>query len=574
MQKKTDRLLFFKIVICIFILTLVKLTVTARIPILPLVYASADDNWAVSLAENLSCLQWLGPYTHMTLIKRIGFPMLLAVLYRLGIPYTVAVTLLYSTGTGIFAWGLFPLYKNSLKGWKWAVFILCLALVIFNPSTWSAAGLQRIYRNSITSFQLLWIMGGFFGLYFRRREAVKKQLLIMIFGVSLPTVWFLGTREDSVYLYVFLLTASVILALGYFRIFREKKETAAFLLKRLSLFLIPLGMILIVPLGIRTVNKAIYGVPTVTELSDSHFSDCIEALYAIDMPEEEGFLVTIPRAKFRKAAEVSPAFASILPELDYFYDTWYEPAPLEGERTNGLVFWYVREAAAKHGYHEDAVTADTFYKTCAEEIRSAFRDGRLPEKKTKALSALIPPFGPEVIPDTLKYTGTAITWVLSFEDCMSQYLEHDYPEDLVKRFEKFSHCRAVTKELPASLHRLILFTAQYKDVYRIVHSALLIFSLAGYGWLLARCIIKKRHKRKLSEEAWGTLLTGLALLLMFLLVCGIVGFNSSVNVYSVGTIYLLGAYPMIALFAAAGIMSLAVLTEKAIRKRHPGADRA
>ena len=77
MQKKTDRLVFFKIVICIFILTLVKLTVTARIPILPLVYASADDNWAVSLAENLSCLQWLGPYTHMTLIKRIGFPMLL-----------------------------------------------------------------------------------------------------------------------------------------------------------------------------------------------------------------------------------------------------------------------------------------------------------------------------------------------------------------------------------------------------------------------------------------------------------------------------------------------------------------
>ena len=113
MQKKTNRLLFFKIVICIFILTLVKLIVTARIPILPLVYASADDNWAVSLAENLSCLQWLGPYTHMTLIKRIGFPMLLAVLYRLGIPYTVAVTFYTVPERGSLPGDCFPCTKTA-----------------------------------------------------------------------------------------------------------------------------------------------------------------------------------------------------------------------------------------------------------------------------------------------------------------------------------------------------------------------------------------------------------------------------------------------------------------------------
>lgn len=567
MTQTKDRRQFLKVLLFITVLTAVKLIVSTHIPILPLVYANADDAWAVNLADSFSRLRWLGPYNHMTLIKRIGFPVFLGILFRLHIPYTAAVTVLYSIGTGIFAWGLFPLYHDKLHGWKQVVFFLCLALVIFNPSTWSLAGLQRIYRNSITAFQLLWVMGGFFGLYFRRNAPLKKQLLIMIFGISFPAVWFLGTREDSLYLYVFLLTAAVILAAGYIRIFRKEKQPAAFLYKRLALFLIPAFLIFITPQCVRLVNKMVYGIATVTELSDSHFSDCMEAIYSIDMPEDESFLITVPHVKFDKVAEVSPAFATIKPELDELYETWIEWAPVEGERVNGLVFWYVREAAARHGYYANAVMADSFYKTCAEEINAAFQDGRLTKKKQKAVSALIPPFGPEILPDTFRYTGEAVKWVMDFEDCKSLAVDDGYPDELVHRFEVLSNCQAMVDEMPESYHKACAFTETYRGIYKIVHSVCLLISLAGYVWLIVLCIIQKVRKKTLSEGSSGVLLSALALILMFFLICGIVGFNSSVNVYSVGTIYLLGAYPMITIFIAMGIFTLAELIGKTAADR-------
>lgn len=151
-----------------------------------------------------------------------------------------------------------PIIKNSLAE------LLIFILLLYNPLTMSLAAFLRVYRNSITGFQVLFIIAGYFGLLVRINNPIKKIIPWSIFtSLAIFTFWI--TREDSIWilpLILFVILTAII--------FLNKNNSIKTKILKISLFVMPLLFLEIGLILVSLINYSHYGVFTYNELDKSN----------------------------------------------------------------------------------------------------------------------------------------------------------------------------------------------------------------------------------------------------------------------------------------------------------------
>ena len=147
-QKKTNTT-----VLIIWLLVILRLMLSNRLPSYILADMPHDDSWVVSHAVNILKKDWFGPYDQFTLIKGPFSPLLLAFSTFIGTTFVQLNAALYCLGCFVFVVSVRPIIKNH-----WLQ-VLCFAVLLFNPISYALETGQRIYRNGIGQWQILLIFG-------------------------------------------------------------------------------------------------------------------------------------------------------------------------------------------------------------------------------------------------------------------------------------------------------------------------------------------------------------------------------------------------------------------------------
>ena len=282
-----------------------RLLLTMNLPILAVTFSGVDDFWMVMRANSILAGKWMGGYYNATLIKGMSFPTFLAVLHGAGISYYTGVTLFYLLSLAVLVIALKPFIEQLGMKRAWIVYVI-FGLLAFHPILYTAGAATRVYRNSITPAQVVLIIACLYALYLRRREPARK-LVFWVVLLSLAMIFFIHTREDSMWIYVLYAVIAVITLCSVIlqQAGKVKKadlgpedEDSGKLLKmkdphpakRIVLIaaclLIPIVSVFGMTTVIRTINKRLYGLPIVNELTEGHFASALQSLYEIRMEEE------------------------------------------------------------------------------------------------------------------------------------------------------------------------------------------------------------------------------------------------------------------------------------------------
>src|ERR1035437_309950 len=108
-----------------------------------------DDGLFLNLGEYLTTLQWLGPYNERTLVKGPGYPLWIALVFRLHVPLLLAQQLLYAGACCALIVALKPLIRST------AILVLVYAIMVMNPSTMSLNPMWLMLREDIYSSQCI-----------------------------------------------------------------------------------------------------------------------------------------------------------------------------------------------------------------------------------------------------------------------------------------------------------------------------------------------------------------------------------------------------------------------------------
>lgn len=106
--------------------------------------APIDDTLMYEAARSITEGRWLGEYGWLTLSKYMFFPVWLAGLNFLHIPYLLGGQLLQLAASLAGVWAVAPVVKK-----RWGR-LLTLCALLFNPAATAAAVQLRIYRDNIT----------------------------------------------------------------------------------------------------------------------------------------------------------------------------------------------------------------------------------------------------------------------------------------------------------------------------------------------------------------------------------------------------------------------------------------
>lgn len=419
-----------RFIIFAFILVVLKQILVSHLPIHAFTYAGADDHLMVYLCTNILRLKYLGDFTSLTFVKGISFPLFLSVNASLGISYIDAVNLLYSISCLVFIYAIKDLLK---KPWmKYIVF----SLLLFNPIMTSDAVVQRVYRNSLTPSQVVLIISFMFMLYQNRKSKLSKKYVIISILEGITLLFFYNTREDSIWLMPFVIVFIIIMTLEV--LLSKKKE-----LKKILVFIIPLIILFIGNIGIKTINYIHYGVFVRIDEESTPFADSMKLLYSV---KDKEYIenVTMTKEKLERIYKVSPTLASIKNNIDnqyYTYDTC-DRIPGDGEIEDGWFWWAYRAAVEDAGYYKDAKTANEFYNKVNKELREAFNKKEL-EKQSTMPSALMSPWKKGYLSKLLKSMYESIIYTTSFKEVDAAVVESDGKINGISYFETVTNNKAI-----------------------------------------------------------------------------------------------------------------------------------
>lgn len=410
-----------------------------NLPIMAVPKGIHDDWIMVHLADALRSGQWLGEYNDLTLTKGMFFPFYLAVLNFLHLSYLTTSALLYTVSCMLFVYALRPLLKKY-----WVCLVLYLAL-LWNPISYSVQAFQRVYRNSISYIQVLLIFGGFFGLWLRRREAAKKQLLWLL-TATVGMVTFFYTREDAIWVEPFLL-AFVLIYLGSL-FFLWKKEHARSYAAKAVLVLLPFFCVWGAGQLISAENYSHYGIRLTNELQTGGFAKMYQSMMAVK-PEEEIDGVTMTREKIARMCDECPTLKKLESYIESSRLTWAgsEENEKDWEVRDGWVFWIFRTALAQAGYYTDGERVNQICLQIHEELERAMDEGRLTRQKTMP-STYMSPWREGYLGKLLGALGKAVAYTTTYDEMETLIYLYSEPDDNggIPLFEHMTGDKAVWYE--------------------------------------------------------------------------------------------------------------------------------
>lgn len=365
--------------------------------------APLDDELMFRAANAVSSGQWLGEYDYLTLSKSMFFPVWLAFLNLLHVPYLLGGTLLWCGASLLAARAFAPV----LKGWGRQL-VLYTALA-FAPSSWAAYTL-RVYRDNIFPALCLLFFAGMAGMVLRaaffdcRQAALWPWLLAAGLGL---TGAYLDREDAGLFLLPYAALVSVIMA--------------AVLLHRRRVFCaaaqaIPYAVLAAGVTVFCALNYAHYGYWGLSDFSSGSFADAMGAMSRVDTASGEPML-SVPADARELLYEAVPELEPLrywLEEDPQLQNDFRDPV-LDDYRA-GSLYWAIRRAASYEGVYDSAASADAYWSTVADKVNAACDDGTLPSRGGRR-SGTSQPIRLSYVPATLKETAAGLLHVLTFEDC-------------------------------------------------------------------------------------------------------------------------------------------------------------
>lgn len=543
---------------CWFALAMIvlRLWTLSGMPIWAQPFAVHDDAMMVDVASRLGSG---GPdYDQLTLTKGWSFPLFLAVIHKLRVPYILAMALL---NAAVSLMAVFALSDGEMKPFHYVLF----PVLLFNPVMSSQQVLMRVYRNGLSALTAFAVIVSLIAIYRRRYRKVRTWLPWMIAAsAALPVFWY--TREDSIWLAPFIAGVAAVTFASV--LISGKRRRAAGIL---AVMLVPVVALEGTTLALRAQREARYGVGITNELTEGELPRAMRAIYAVKMDEEEPLCVAASRAKIRMLYAYSPTLAGMQEEMEDRLDEWaqyvrYEENRVSGEVENGWFFWCLRDAAQMAGHFTSLEASQAFWKQIADELEAAMDSGALARRATMP-SALMSPWvegtGQRLVLALLQIPD----FVASFDSAQGSMVFSDGRQGKwVNRFEEITGNNAVCWDdesfydaAVSAMDTQNAIAGVYQRVWPVISWAGRLCAVA----LLVLLILQRNHDPALRETVW--MLAGLAGALLVLY--GGVAYNHAESCNSIITLYLSAAYPIVLLFDLIAACGAAAVLERAWQAR-------
>ena len=553
-------------IICILIFTIIRLVLTASIPITGFPSQVYDDDLMVKMAESIRSGNWLGEYDSNTLVKGPFFPFLLALINYIGLSYINVMNIIYIIACAYFIYTIKNLFKSKIS------LLIIYILLIFNPVSYASWTLQRVYRNGITLAQVLFIIGSMYTLYERRNQKSIKGLIVfpIIAGLALSSLWL--TREDGIWILPFVLMVIIITIVSLIvknRIDNIKKiRINKNLVLKLITAVLPM-ILLIVSLNIvRLVNKNYYGVSVYNEISDGYFGKVIKIMYSVKTDENIEY-VTVTRKKLNMLYEQSETLNSIKNELEKSMNAWdgADRKPGDGQVEDGWFWWALKSAVEEKGMYENAEMANEFYKKIYEEIDTAIKEGNL-ETQISMPSNLMSPWKSEYFIKLPVEMAKTSWYIANFNEVETV---NRISEDNSRLYEALTNDNAIySTDVNENPDVMPKYTQKYVDrlnnigkIYKMCGVIFTVISLIIYIVFTVN-VIRKKYRKELINM-W-LLLTGIGCSLL-VLIAG-VSYNQITACFSRYYMYLSGAYPLLIAFWGIAVCGIIEFLKNNVLKRN------
>ncbi len=508
--------------------------------------APLDDELMFRAAQSISAGQWLGGYDYLTLSKSMFFPVWLAFLHALHIPYLLGGVGLWCAAALFAAFAFSPLWEKLPAGQGRAVTLGLFAALAYLPTSWASYTL-RVYRDNIFPALCLLAFAGFSAAALRvlRTDRTPLWPWLLAGGAGL-TAGYLN-REDAG---LFLLPFTVLATLGMLGVAVRRRRWTRALVQLLPYAMLAGGIGIFCAL-----NQAYYGVFTLSDFSGGAFADAMGAMSRVATDAEDPML-SVP-------ADARQKLYAAVPELEPL-SYWLEEDPqmindfrdpqLEDYRA-GSFYWAIRRAAQYEGIYDTAAGAEAYWQTVADKVNAACEDGTLPTRSGRR-SGTTQPIRAEYVLPTLKESVRSLGWVLTFQDCAAYETQRSIgtPEDFAQ-WSGYLHCglngaAEAGKDTPYYSPNQKLVFGLFGALRLVWAFALPVcFILAVLFWLRALPASVRAARKCFTALVPWTLQT--LLLFMAALRCGMIAFVE-VSSFGIGTstMYLATVQPLLVLFTA------------------------
>ena len=524
--------------------------------------APLDDELMFRAANAVTAGEWLGVYDYLTLSKAMFFPLWLALLHALHLPYLVAGAGLWCAASLLAAFAAAPLCRKKEPGRVRLYTLGLFALLACLPSSWAAYTL-RVYRDNIFPALCLFFFAGMAGAALRAVlcPAGKTRLWPWLLAAGAGLACACLDREDAgLFLLPFGAAATLILLVVLARARRWRACAAQ---------LIPYCVLAAAVLAFCGMNQSRYGVFALSDFSEGPFAAAIGAMMRVDTGNDDP-LLSVP-------ADARQKLYAAVPELEPLA-YWLEEDPQmrndfqDPERQDyraGSFYWAIRRAAQYEGVYDSARTAADYWQGVADAVNAACDDGTLPSRTGKR-AATSQPVKLSYVAPTLAETARSVVHVLAFADCAPYETARSIGtgEDIAQ-WSAYLHCgfnsaAEAGKDTPYySPYQKLVFG--FMEAVAWVYRALLWLGLlAGLACHFAALPAVLRRRTAGAVVPWLLLL---GLLGMALLRCAMIAFVE-VSSFGIGTstMYLATVHPLFLLYA---FLSLAAYG-RSIRRKESG----
>lgn len=395
-----------------------------------------DDVWYVQSAKDWYWLRSYDstPFGTQPYIRLPAFPLYIALVNLTGLPLRIAHELLFLSAAFVFA-GV--LAKAGLPR------LLCLLLYVaiaFHPASFLVNSL--VYTDTFYAPVLLLVVSSLILLFIKRDEPHRLRYAVLA-GASLALLW--HVRQENIIIVGFLV-AYALLMLVNLRVGGDSWPGA---LKKLGvLVLIPAAVILLVSLGVKTVNYARFRAFSADAMFTSDFKRACKALLRIK-PAVPIRFVPVPREVRLRAYQVSPAFRQLesyfegetgLRWASYGMDVGVQ---VPGEISAGHFWWAFNQATYEAGYNKSARQANRFYRRMADEIDAACADGRL--QCRTVLTSLVDPHTQNYLPHLPESFGRVVDTFTSTDEAPKPQDMPNLPTEARALFDSVTNRRAAMR---------------------------------------------------------------------------------------------------------------------------------
>ena len=507
--------------------------------------APLDDELMFRAANCISAGEWLGAYDYLTLSKAMFFPVWLALIHALHLPYLVAGAGLWCAASLLAAFAVSPLWHKKEAGCTRVITLALFALLAFLPSSWAAYTL-RVYRDNIFPALCLIFFAGMAGAALRAvlYPSGEKRLWpwLLAAGAGLGC-GYLDREDAGLFLLPFAAVATIVMLVVLVRARRWRSCAAQAM---------PYALLAAAVLIFCGLNYSHYGVFALSDFSEGSFAAAMGAMMRVDTASEEP-LLSVPTDAREKIYEAVPELEPLaywLEEDEQLQNDFRDPQ-LDDYRA-GSFYWAIRRAAQFEGIYDTPQKADAYWQGVADAINAACDAGTLPSR-TGERAATSQPIKASYVAPTLAETLRGIVHVVTFADCEPyEALRSIGTEEDMAQWSGYLHCgfnnaAEAGKDTP-------YYSPYQKLVFGIMEAITWVYRALLWLGLLAGLVchfgaLPRVLRRRTADTVVPWLLL-FGILGIALLRCAMIAFVE-VSSFGIGTstMYLATVHPLFLLYA-------------------------